>query len=142
MTDSDSTIRRVYLFTLIFGSVGFILYSIRLGIRPGVGFLLGALGSLANLWLFNWLSSTIAPGDRHRKPWSASFFISRYLALGLVAYATVKVLDVSPVPVLLGLLASTAAVLLSSVLDLVQSAKVATVLRDFLKSFAGNKTSS
>jgi ATP synthase I chain len=125
--DQELSIRRLYLFTALFGFTGFVLYMMRLGVRPALGFLLGAAGSLGNLWLFNWLSRSIAPGERQQKPWTASLFVGRYLGLGLAGYATVKLLDVNPVPVLLGLLASTAAVLASSIFDLV-------------RSFTGNKS--
>jgi hypothetical protein len=127
VTDQGLSIRRLYLFTALFGVTGFVLYVARLGFRPAFGFLLGAAGSLGNLWLFNWLSGSIAPGERQQKPWTASLFFGRYLGLGLVGYATVKALDVNPVPVLLGLLASTAAVLASSLFELV-------------RSFTGNKS--
>lgn len=127
MTDYDasSSVRRLYWLTLAFGLLGFALYIARFGIRPAFGFLLGALGSLGNLWLFNWLSRSLAPSpdaeQAPKNPWSAGLFIGRYLVLGTVAYATVKVLDVSPVPVLFGLLASTAAVLAASILDLIRN---------------------
>jgi hypothetical protein len=107
--------------TAAFATIGFVSYFARFGSRAAFGFLLGAAGSFGNLWLFNWLSRSIAPGDQQRRPWTAGLFIGRYLGLGLVGYATVKGLDVSPLPVLLGLLASTAAVLASSVYDLIRS---------------------
>jgi hypothetical protein len=130
MTDQDLSfsIQRFYVLTAVFAAVGFVACLARFGARPAFGFLLGAAGSFGNLWLFNWLSRSLAPGDRQRKPWTASLFVGRYLGLWLVGYATVKTLDVSPLPVLLGLLASTAAVLASSIVDLV-------------RSLIGNKTS-
>ena len=118
MIDQELSVRRLYLLTVLFGFAGFVLYAARLGVRPAFGFLFGAAGSLGNLWLFNWLSRSIAPGERQQKPWTASLFVGRYLGLGLAGYATVKLLDVNPVPVLLGLLASTAAVLASSLFHL------------------------
>ncbi len=121
MTDVElaQSLRRMYRLTALFGLVGFVWYFAAHGPREAFGFLVGAVGSFGNLWLFNWLSRTIAPGERQQKPWQASLFVGRYLGLFLVGYATVKALDVSPLAVLLGLLASTAAILASSIADLI-----------------------
>ncbi|MBV8729363.1 MAG: hypothetical protein JO336_06100 [Acidobacteriia bacterium] len=120
MTEHDfaGSVRRLFLLTGMFGAIGFVSYFAARGPREAFGFAIGTLGSFGNLWLFNWLSRSIAPGDHQRKPWQASLFIGRYLGLFLVGYATVNALDVSPLAVLFGLLASTAAVLISSIIDL------------------------
>jgi ATP synthase I chain len=117
MTD----IRRVYWLTAVFGLIGFVSYFVVLGPRPAFGFLLGAMGSFGNLWLFGWLARSIAPGEAPRKPWQAGAFIGRYLLLFTIGYVIVKALDVNPLAVILGLLASTAGVLLSSIVELIQS---------------------
>ena len=119
--EERQSVHRLYLMTAAFTLCGAVFVWTKIGGRSAVGFLLGALGSFANLWLFHWLSRAIAPGDRQQKPWGAGLFIGRYLGLWLVGYTTVKALDVSPLPVLLGLLASTAAVLASSIAELVRS---------------------
>lgn len=116
----EQSMRRLYILTGLFTLAGFLWYFANHGGREAFGFLVGAIGSFGNLWLFNWLSRSIAPGDRRRSPWQSSLFIGRYLGLFLVGYATVKALDVSPLAVLLGLLASTAAALASSVIELVR----------------------
>jgi len=123
VTDHELThsVRRLYALTAAFTLIGFVSYFSTHGARDAFAFLLGALGSFGNLWLFNWLSRSIAPGEHRRNPWHASLFVGRYLGLFLVGYATVKALDVSPLPVLFGLLASTGAVLASSIVDLVRS---------------------
>lgn len=126
MTDNDLhiSLRRLYLLTALFAGVGFVWYLARADLRAAFGFLLGAAGSFGNLWLFNWLSRTIAPEDgrpARQKPWAASLFVGRYAGLWLVGYGTVKLLGVGPLPVLMGLLASTAAVLASSVADVIRS---------------------
>lgn len=115
------TIRRLYRLTLLFAGIGFVWQFSAAGPRSALAFLIGAFGSFANLWVFDWLSRSIAPGDRQQKPWQASLFIGRYIVLIALGYATVKSLSVSPLPVLLGLLASTGAALTSSVIDLVNS---------------------
>jgi len=86
-----------------------------------LAFFLGALGSFGNLWLFHWLSRAIAPGESSRKPWQAGAFIGRYLILFTLGYVIVKGLGVNPLPVVFGLFASTAAILFSSAVEIVQS---------------------
>jgi hypothetical protein len=115
------TIRRLYWLTIAFGLIGFVSYFAVFGSIPAVAFLLGAAASLGNLWLFDWLSRAIAPGTTSRKPWQAGTFITRYLLFFAVGYVIVKGLGVNPLPVVLGLLASTAAVLMSSIFELVAS---------------------
>ncbi len=117
----SASYRRLQIFTLAFGVSGFIAYFATRGFRFALAFLLGALGSYGNLLLYTWLARAISPGERPQKPWTAGLFILRYFGLWLVGYTTVKALDVSPLPVLFGLLATTAAVLASSVIDLIRS---------------------
>ena len=67
--------------------------------------------------------STVWPVESLRakgleKRWQAGAFAGRYLIFFAAGYVIVKALDVSPLPVVFGLFASTAAVLLSSVLEL------------------------
>jgi energy-coupling factor transporter transmembrane protein EcfT len=116
----SQSMRRLYMMTGAFALAGFVWFFGHQGAREAFGFLVGALGSFGNLWLFGWLSGSIAPGDRQQKPWQASLFIGRYFGLFLVGYATVKALDVSPLAVLCGLLASTAAALASSIIELIR----------------------
>ncbi len=116
----EQSMRRLYLLTGLFSLAGFVWAFANHGAREAFGFLIGAVGSFGNLWLFNWLTRSIAPGQG-RRPWQSGLFIGRYLGLFLVGYATVKSLDVSPLAVLLGLLASTAAALVSSITELIRS---------------------
>jgi hypothetical protein len=115
------TIHRIYWLTVAFGLIGFVSYFAVLGPIPAIAFLLGAAGSFGNLWLFDWLSRAIAPGTASRKPWQTGTFITRYLLFFAVGYVIVEGLGVSPLPVVLGLLASTAAVLISSIFELAAS---------------------
>jgi hypothetical protein len=116
------SVHQLYILTVIVGILGTLAFLIPYGFRPALAFLLGAVVSLGNLWLFSWLAHAIEPGARQQKPWAAGAFIGRYLILFTFGYVIVKALSVSPLPVVLGLFASTAAVLLSSVLELVGSA--------------------
>ena len=109
---------QLYWLTAITGLLGFIGLLMANGFRPAVAFLLGALISLGNLWLFERLARGIEPGENARKPWEAGAFFSRYLILFAAGYAIVNALGVSPLPVVLGLFASTVAVLIASVSEL------------------------
>ena len=110
-----------YRLTVLFGLLGAAAFAWLEGPREALACALGALGSLGNLWLFNRLSTSIAPGDGTRKPWQAGAFVGRYFILFTAGYAIVKGLGVNPLPVVLGLFASTAAVLTSSIIELLQS---------------------
>ena len=115
------TVQRLYALTLAFGVIGFVLYWALVGFIPAVAFLLGALGSFGNLWLFHWLSRAMEPGSTSRKPWQAGAFVGRYIILFTLGYVIVKALDVNPLPVVFGLFVSTAAVLVSSAVEILQS---------------------
>jgi len=112
------TIAMLYRLTILIGLAGTVFYFWYDGFRPALAFALGSATSFLNLWLFNRLASGIAPGEGSKKPWQAGAFAARYLIFFAVGYVIVKSLDVSPLPVVFGLFASTAAVLLSSVLEL------------------------
>jgi hypothetical protein len=122
--EADHIVRRTYWLAVGFGVLGFVVYFLAQGWRPATAFALGALGSVGNLWLFEKLTRTIEPaneGDPPKNPWQAGVFILRYFLLLTVGYAIVKVLGVNALAVILGLLASTAAVLSSTILELLQS---------------------
>jgi hypothetical protein len=121
--EANLSIRRTYWLTGSFGVAGFLLYILLDWARPAFGYALGAVGSLGNLWLFERLARGIAPGNAPRRPWHAGAFAARYLLLFTVAYAIIKGLSVNPLAVVLGLLASTAAVIVSSIMDVVGSAR-------------------
>lgn len=115
------SLRRVYWLTASFGAIGFVSYLALQGPRQGFGFLLGAGGSFGNLWLFDFLARSLAPMDAPRQPWRARAFASRYLILFAVGYVIVKALGVNPLAVVLGLLASTVAILIASLVELAQA---------------------
>lgn len=120
MTDSeaDANVHRLYWLTISFGMIGFVSYFAAKGFRPAFAFFLGAAISFGNLWVFNYLSLAIAPSERETKPWATRAFISRYLLLLAGGYVITKALGVEPLPVVLGLFASTAAVLTDSIVQL------------------------
>jgi ATP synthase I subunit len=124
MTASDGSfsIRNLYLLTGAFGLVGFVCYFWSQGVLSAAAFALGVLASLGNLWLFEWLSGSIAPNASSRKPWQAGAYLARYAILLAIGYAIVKALNVSPLAVVLGLLTNAAAVLASLILELISHA--------------------
>ncbi len=116
------TVRKLYGLTGSFGILGFVSYFWVAGVRSAIAFALGALCSFGNLWLFDRISRQIAPGENSRKPLQAGAYFTRYILLLGIGYAIVKALRVSPLAVILGLLASTAAVLVASVVELISHA--------------------
>src|SRR5579875_2171824 len=114
-------LRNLYRLTVLFGILGFVSYVALSRPVSALGFVLGALVSLGNLWLFEWLARSISPSDAPRKPWSAAAFAGRYLIFFTFGYVIVKALGVNPLAVVLGLFANTAAVLVSSTVEIVQS---------------------
>jgi hypothetical protein len=123
VTDQDlhGSLRRLFYLTGLFGLIGFVSYFWMRGPASALSFALGAAGSFGNLWLFVWLTRAIAPGDHPRKPWKAGLFVLRYAVLLLLGYAIFKSLNVNGLAVLWGLLISTAAVLASSTIEMIQS---------------------
>ena len=118
-TDANLSLRRIYILTGWFGAIGFVSYFWVSGVRSALAFALGALCSFGNLWLFDRISRNLAPGENSRKPMQAGAYFTRYILLLGIGYAIVRALGVSPLAVLLGLLASTASVLVSSIAELI-----------------------
>jgi len=120
MNDRQAS-QRLYWLTAFFGAAGFLAIWRMWGFRSGCGFALGAAGSLANLWFFHWLAGGLAPGGGSKKPWQAGAFATRYLLLFTGGYVIVKAMNAKPLAVILGLFASTAAVLFWSGAELWQT---------------------
>lgn len=122
MTDLESqqSIRSLYVLTAFFGVAGFVAYLVIQGLLSAGGFAIGAVSSFGNLWLFERLTHAIAPGEKPRKSWQAGTFVVRYIILFFIAYASIKTLGVNPLAVILGLLASTAAVLTFALYELLR----------------------
>jgi len=117
--NADAYVRRLYWTTAALGLVGSIAYFVLDGMRSALGFAIGSASSLGNLWLFSWLSQAIAPGAPIRQRWRSGIFALRYAVLILAGYVIVNALGVKPLAVVLGLLASTAAIILTGILELV-----------------------
>lgn len=121
--EADRLVQRIYWLALMFGAIGFVAYFVLQGWRPAVAFALGALVSVGNILLFEKLTRLIQPaneGDPPQKSWQAGLFIIRYFLLFTFGYAIVKALGVNGLAVIIGVLVSTAAVLTSTLIDLLQ----------------------
>jgi hypothetical protein len=122
--EAEQLVRRTYWLALGFAVVGFLAFFAAQGWRPATAFAFGGGASIANLWLFEKLTQSIEPaseGKARKNPWQAGIFILRYFLLLTFGYAIVKALGVNALAVILGLLSSTAAVLTSTILELLQS---------------------
>jgi hypothetical protein len=116
--EGEGSVRRMYFLTAMFGAAGFAAFWPMQGFKTALAFLLGAMVSAGNLFLFGYLSRAISPTPGESKPWEARAFISRYLLMLAGGYVIVKALGVNPLAVILGLLASTAAVVASVIIEL------------------------
>jgi hypothetical protein len=114
----EGSIRRLYWLTAVFAGTGFIAWWPLQGFKTALAFLLGALVAMGNLYLFGYLSRAISPAPGKTRPWEARAFISRYLLLFGFGYVIVKALGVNPLAVIVGLLTSTAAAVLSIIIEL------------------------
>lgn len=123
MNDRDLTRSLVWLYRLtgLYAAIGFVSYFSVVDAREAGGFLLGALLSLGNLWLFAWMARAITPGGKPRKQWAMGLYLIRLLLLFVLAYVIVKLLGVSPLAVILGLLVSAAAVLTFLAAEIIQT---------------------
>jgi hypothetical protein len=114
------SMRRLYWLTGALGLLGAAWYLWQSDARSALGFTLGGVGSIGNLWLWHWVSHLIEPGRGPKKSWQAGLFVGRYLILLGGGYGIVKVLGVNPLAVVLGLLTSTAAVLTLLIIEIAQ----------------------
>jgi hypothetical protein len=107
----ERALRRVRLFAMAVGLAGAVAVLSAQGSRPAAGFLLGAALSILNfrglLMLVNLLGGSSKPG-----PLPAVLVSLRYLLMGCAIYVIVRFLGVTPGPVVWGLLAAFAAVIL------------------------------
>lgn len=114
----DGTLRRLYLLAGAIAITGICFFTAKRGPRAGLAFGCAAGISIANLWLFNWLSHRIAPAEGTPQSRGSGLFITRYLVLFALGYATVNTLGFDPVPVIAGLFVTAAAVLISFTIEI------------------------
>jgi ATP synthase I chain len=119
--DYAKATRRVFWLTAIVGLAGALL-SWRLSTgNAGVSFGLGALGSLLNLWVWHALAARLAGRQGRESNVAAVLFAIRLLGLFVFGYVIVGVLNLQPLPAILGLLTSSAAVMAEMIIELASS---------------------
>ena len=120
------SIPRIQRYGLLLGLVGALITAFVRSVPEAVGFLVGAAISLVTIETWSKLAESLAPKvataedpnapalPGGKKPGSpvaaASLMVLRYLLIGAAIYGTIKVLGVSPVTMLIGLLVSFLAV--------------------------------
>ncbi|MEI9814701.1 MAG: hypothetical protein WDO18_19590 [Acidobacteriota bacterium] len=114
----DISIPRIQRYALILGVAGTAAAFFTLGAPHAAGFAVGAL--IARLTIDSWtrLATSLNPELKTGRPTvggSAAFLALRYALIAGAIYGIVKVLGVTPVAMLLGLLVSFAAVIIEIV---------------------------
>ncbi|MGA3026801.1 MAG: ATP synthase subunit I [Bryobacteraceae bacterium] len=116
-TDPYRTIvGRIVWLTVCIGGSGAIAGFIWKGPRFGAGFLLGAALSLASFWRWKKVVDALGSGGKPRRAW---VWLLRFAALAGAAYVIVKYLEVTPLAVFTGLLASAGAALMAAIYELI-----------------------
>ena len=108
------SIPRIQRFALILGGVGTVLAAVLWGVPEAAAFLTGAALSLLTIESWSRIAAALNP-EAQTKPSAAAsgvFLAVRYLIIAAAIYVTIKVLGVTPVAMLLGLLTAFAAVLI------------------------------
>ncbi len=112
----EISIPRIQRYALICGVTGTVLTLLARNAREAAGFLAGALLSMVTIESWSRIASSLntETADTSKRSVVASgvFLAVRYLVIGVAIYGIVKVLGVTPVVILLGLLVSFAAVLI------------------------------
>lgn len=117
--ESDPYRRLVGRITILIGIIGVagaVTFGIMKGFRFGGGFLLGSAISFVSFWRWKRVVDALAPGAKRRSAW---VWLLRFAMLAAVAYVIVKYLEVTPVAVFLGLLATIAATIIAALLELI-----------------------
>ena len=115
-----TTVRRIAWLTVWIGGAGAIAGFVWKGPRFGAGFLLGAALSLASFWRWKKVVDAIGPGGKPRRTSvRVLVWLLRFAALAGAAYVIVKYLEVTPLAVFTGLLASAGAALMAAIYELI-----------------------
>lgn len=104
----DAAIRRIYRSMMVVSASGAVAAGLMKGWPGGLGFLLGAAGSVLS---FLWLKHLVEAVSGKATPRRARliFLALRYLIFGAAGYVIVRFFEVNPAAILAGLLVSAAA---------------------------------
>lgn len=118
----ERTLLRIQRLTLIIGLAGCAAVLLVRGPREAAGFLAGAAFSLVSLR--SWIRLTQAASGASSVPSARTyglFLALRYVLLGVGLYVIVRVLGITPIATIVGLLVSFAAVILGFLYESVTS---------------------
>ena len=119
----DISLSRIKIFTIFIGLAGALATLLLRGSSDAMGFLLGAAISLISLRSWIRVSDGIGAGFKPPVAASALFLALRYVLIAALIYAIVRVLGITPLAMIVGLLASFAAVILELLYSLVTPGK-------------------
>jgi hypothetical protein len=113
----EISIPRIKRYALILGVVGTVVALLTRGAGEAAGFVVGALLAMLTIESWSRVAASLNPEANSKPSVGASgvFLALRYLIIGGAIYVTVKVLGVTPVAMLLGLLTSFVAVVIEIV---------------------------
>jgi hypothetical protein len=115
----ERALKRMIRISVAVGAVGAIAVLVARGPRIAAGFLLGAALSWLNLRWWTIVANAIGGTGKAPPRGSAAILALRYLLFGGVIYGIVKILKITPVAVLAGLLVSVAAVMIEILYELI-----------------------
>jgi hypothetical protein len=118
----DRALIRIKYLTLLVGSVGTAAMFVACGRGAGAGFLAGAGLSYVNFELLSGLAYVMGGSSPKAAGWGVLIAL-RYAIVGVAAYVIVRVLGITPVAVLAGLLAAFVAVILEILYELILYAR-------------------
>jgi len=120
--DYDRALTRIKYLTLAVGLVGTVAILLTRGRGAAAGFLAGAGISYVNFELLSGLAHVMGASAPKARGWGV-LIVLRYAIVGVAVYVIVRVLGITPVAVLAGLLAAFAAVILEILYELILHAR-------------------
>jgi hypothetical protein len=120
--DYDRALTRIKYLTLLVSLVGTVTMLFTRGRGAAAGFLAGAGLSYVNFELLSGLAYVLGGSSPKAAGWGVLIAL-RYGIVGVAAYVIVRILGITPVAVLAGLLAAFAAVILEILYELILYAR-------------------
>ena len=118
----DRALRRIKALTVVVGVAGAAAVFLLRGRNDAVGFLAGSTVSYLNFELLSGFAGFMGGSAPKAKGWGLLLAL-RYAIIGVAVYVIVRVLGITPLAVLAGLLAAFAAVLLEILYELISHAR-------------------
>jgi hypothetical protein len=115
----DLATKRILRLTLAVGFIGVLALLMVRGPHIAAGFLLGTILSLVNLRWWTMVANAIGGSGSAPSGASAMVLSLRYLLIAGAIYVIVRILKITPVAPLAGLLVSVAAVMLEALYELI-----------------------